>query len=83
MMQSKTRMSTIAFAVKMVVAATAFGVMGAASAAADTTRVIVAFKPGKAAKRCKSRHRSPPQKASVKHEIFGMDAMAIEVPPMA
>lgn len=81
MMQSKTRMSTIAFAVKMVVATTALGVMGAASAAApDTTRVIVAFKPGSKAN-VKSAVASA--KGSVKHEIFGMNAMAIEVPAVA
>lgn len=77
MMQSKTRMSTIAFAVKMVVAATAVGVMGAASAAApDTTRVIVAFKPGSKAN---VKSAVAAAKGSVKHEIFGMDAMAVEV----
>ena len=81
MMQSKTRMSTIAFAVKMVVAATAVGVMGAASAAApDTTRVIVAFKPGSKAN---VKSAVAAAKGSIKHEIFGMDAMAIEVPAVA
>jgi hypothetical protein len=49
MMQSKTGMSSIAVAVKLLVAAAAVGVIGSASAAADTTRVIVAFKPGSAA----------------------------------
>ena len=81
MMQSKTRMSTIALAVKMVVASTAFGVMGAASAAApDTTRVIVAFKPGAKAN---LKSAVAAAKGNVKHEIFGMDAMAIEVPAVA
>ena len=81
MMQSKTRMSTIAFAVKMVVATTAFGVMGAANAAApDTTRVIVAFKPGAKAS---VKSAVATAKGSIKHEIFGMNAMAVEVPAVA
>lgn len=81
MMQSKTRMSTIALAVKMVVATTAIGVMGAASAAApDTTRVIVAFKPGSKAN---VKSAVAAAKGNIKHEIFGMDAMAIEVPAVA
>ena len=81
MMQSKTRMSTIALAVKMVVATTAIGVMGAASAAApDTTRVIVAFKPGSKAN---VKSAVAAAKGNIKHDIFGMDAMAIEVPAVA
>ena len=81
MMQSKTRMSTIALAVKMVVATTAIGVMGAASAAApDTTRVIVAFKPGSKAN---VKSAVAAAKGNIKHEIFGTDAMAIEVPTVA
>jgi subtilisin family serine protease len=75
MMQSK-----IAVAVKLLVAAVAVGVAGGASAAADTTRVIVAFKPGSAAS-MKSAVKAA--KGAVKHEIFGMDAMAIEVPTAA
>ncbi|MBQ5943072.1 hypothetical protein J8847_23930, partial [Massilia sp. AB1] len=56
----------------------AAGVFGSAQAAApDTTRVIVAFKPGAAAK---MKSAVAAAKGSVKHEIFGMNAMAIEVP---
>ena len=59
----------------------AAGVVGNAQAAApDTTRVIVAFKPGAAA-RMKSAVSAA--KGSVKHEIFGTNAMAIEVPAVA
>ena len=75
-----SRTSKIAFAVKMACAAAALGVAGHAAAGADTTRVIVAFKPGKAA----DVHAAvTAAKGAVKHEIFGMDAMAIEVPTQA
>ena len=77
MTQSKPGMSTIATAVKLMVATAAVGVMGSASAAADTTRVIVAFKPGSAASVKSAVHAA---KGNIKHEIHGMDAMAIEVP---
>ena len=80
MMQSKTGMSSIAVAVKLLVATVAVGVMGSASAAADTTRVIVAFKPGSAAS-MKSAVKAA--KGNVKLEIHGMNAMAIEVPTVA
>lgn len=80
MMQSKTGMSSIAVAVKLLVATVAVGVIGSASAAADATRVIVAFKPGSAAS-VKSAVKAA--KGAVKHEIFGMNAMAIEVPTAA
>ncbi|MFC5478605.1 S8 family serine peptidase [Massilia suwonensis] len=59
----------------------AAGVFGSAQAAApDTTRVIVAFKPGAKAA---VRGVVSAAKGAVKHEIFGMDAMAIEVPAVA
>ena len=77
MMQSKT---SIATAVKLLVATLAVGVIGSASAASDSTRVIVAFKPGSAAS-MKSAVKAA--KGTVKHEIFGMNAMAIEVPTAA
>jgi subtilisin family serine protease len=80
MMQSKTGMSSIATAVKLLVATVAVGVLGSASAASDSTRVIVSFKPGSAAS-MKSAVRAA--KGNVKHEIFGMNAMAIEVPTAA
>jgi len=59
----------------------ACGVMSTAALAAnDTTRVIVSFRPGAAAA-IKSAIASA--RGQVKHEIFGMDAMAIEVPTQA
>ena len=79
-MQSKNGMSSIAAAVKLLVATVAMGVLGSASAAPDTTRVIVAFKPGSAAN-VKSAVKAA--KGNVKLEIHGMDAMAIEVPTAA
>jgi subtilisin family serine protease len=61
-------------------AALAAGLIGNAYAAADTTRVIVAFKPGAAAN---IRSAVAAAHGSVKQEIFGMNAMAIEVPTTA
>jgi subtilisin family serine protease len=61
--------------------AAAFAGAGSAQAAApDTTRVIVAFKPGAKAA---IKSAVAAAKGSVKHEIFNMDAMAIEVPVAA
>ena len=80
MMQSNNGMSSIASAVKLLVATVAIGVLGSASAAPESTRVIVAFKPGTAAS-MKSAVKAA--KGTVKHEIFGMNAMAIEVPAAA
>ncbi len=83
MMQSKPGTTSIVKAVKLLVASVVVGggVMGAANAAApDLTRVIVAFKPGKAAT---MKSAVAAAKGSVKHEIHGMDAMAIEVPRVA
>ncbi|MES2322198.1 MAG: S8 family serine peptidase [Pseudomonadota bacterium] len=52
--------------------------MGVAAAAApDHTRVIVKFKPGHGAN---LKSAVAAAKGNVKHEIFGMDAMAVEVP---
>jgi subtilisin family serine protease len=78
MMQSKIGMSTIATAVKLLVAAVAIGAMGAASAQSDddTTRVIVAFKHGKHAdmhKEIGNRH------GRVKHDLQNINSVAIEI----
>ena len=74
MMQS----TSIAHAVKLLVAVVAVGgVVGSAAAAADTTRVIVAFKPGHGAN---IKSAVAAARGNVKHEIFGMNAMSIEVP---
>jgi subtilisin family serine protease len=51
-------------------------VLGSAHAAPDTTRVIVVFKPGSAAA---VKSSVADARGQVKHEIEGMDAMAIEV----
>jgi subtilisin family serine protease len=69
----------MAGAVKLCLATLAAGALGSASAA-DTTRVIVAFKPGAAA-HIKSAVGAA--HGAVKLEIFGMNAMAIEVPVQA
>jgi subtilisin family serine protease len=62
--------------------AVAAAVIGTAAHAAtpDTTRVIVAFKPGSAAS---IKAAVAAAHGSVKQEIFGMDAMAVEVPNTA
>lgn len=52
----------------------------AQAAAPEKTRVIVAMKPGSAAN---VRSAVTAAKGQIKHEIFGMDAMAIEVPVTA
>jgi subtilisin family serine protease len=78
-MIGNSRTSKLALAVKLACAAAALGAAGHV-AAGDTTRVIVAFKPGKAAD-VKAVVKAA--KGAVKHEIFGMDAMAVEVPTQA
>ena len=80
MMHTKPEISPIASAVRLLLAGVAIGVATHASAAADTTRVIVAFKPGKAAI---VRAAVASAHGAVKHEIHGMEAMAIEVPTQA
>ena len=81
MNQKHNRAAKIVPALGLCAAALAVAFAGNASAAApDTTRVIVAFKPG-----AKAAMKSvvAAAKGSVKHEIFGMNAMAIEVPAVA
>jgi len=51
-----------------------------ASAAPDKIRVVVAFQPGKASA---VRAAAAAAHGAVVHEIYGMDAMALEVPPQA
>jgi subtilisin family serine protease len=80
MTHKKTRASRIVPALGFCLAAAAAGFAGNAAAAADTTRVIVSFKPGMAAK---IKAAVAAARGSVKHEIFKMDAMAIEVPTAA
>jgi subtilisin family serine protease len=50
------------------------------ASAADTTRMIVAFKPGAAAS---VRAALAGAKGNVKHEIFGMNAVSVELPATA
>jgi subtilisin family serine protease len=65
----------------LLTALVAAGVFGSAQAAPpDNTRVIVAFKPGSAAQ---VKSLVSAARGAVKHEIFGMNAMAIEVPAVA
>ena len=79
-MASKDTRASTSFSI-CVAALLAAGVFGNAQAAApDTTRVIVAFKPGASAN---VKAAVSAAKGSVKHEIFGMNAMAIEVPNVA
>jgi subtilisin family serine protease len=59
----------------------ALGVMSTAALAANgTTRVIVSFKPGTASQ---VKSLVATARGQVKHEVFGMDAIAIEVPAQA
>ena len=78
MTSNKTRASSLSICLTALLAAGVFG--NAQAAAPDTTRVIVAFKPGAAAK---VKAAVGAAKGAVKHEIFGMNAMAIEVPNVA
>ena len=75
-----TRASKKTFSLCLAAAAVGMLCNAAQAAAPDTTRVIVAFKPG-----AKAAVKSvvAAAKGSVKHEIFGMNAMAIEVPNVA
>ncbi|HEY0062443.1 MAG TPA: S8 family peptidase [Telluria sp.] len=79
MMQS----TSIARAVKLLVALVAVGgYIGGASAAEGTTRVIVKFKEGRVTT-TSMKSAVTFAKGTVKHEIFGTTAMAIEVPVSA
>ena len=79
MVSKDTRASkSLSICLTALIAAGIFG--GAQAATPDTTRVIVAFKPGAAAK---MKSAVVAAKGSVKHEIFGMNAMAVEVPNVA
>jgi subtilisin family serine protease len=80
MTHKNTRASSIVPAVGFIVAAVAASISAQATAAPATTRVIVSFKPGMAAK---VKALVAAANGGVKHEIFKMDAMAIEVPTAA
>ena len=78
MMQSKPSMSTVATAVKLLVATVAVGVMSSAAAqvSVDETRVIVGFKKGKGheMKKDVGTHRG-----RIKVDLAENDAVAIEI----
>jgi subtilisin family serine protease len=80
MNQKQTRASMMVPALGLCVAALAVAFAGSASAAPDTTRVIVAFKPGTAAN---VKSAVAAARGAVKQDIFNMNAMAIEVPTAA
>ncbi len=79
MVQRFTRASTT-LSLCMLAAAAGMLCNSASAAPADTTRVIVAFKPGAKAA---VKGVVAAAKGAVKHEIFGTNAMAIEVPVAA
>ena len=79
MVQRFTRASTT-LSLCMLAAAAGMLCNSASAAPADTTRVIVAFKPGAKAA---VKGVVAAAKGAVKHEIFGANAMAIEVPVAA
>ena len=75
-----TRASKKTFSLCLAAAAVGMLCNAAYAAAPDTTRIIVAFKPGAKAA---VKSAVTVAKGAVKHEIFGMNAMAIEVPRVA
>jgi subtilisin family serine protease len=80
MIQRSNRASNKILSLCLTAAAASILCSSAMAAAPDTTRVIVAFKPGAKAA---VKGVVAAAKGSVKHEIFGMNAMAIEVPRTA
>ncbi len=78
MVDKNTRATSLRVCLAALVAAGVFG--NAQAAAPETKRVIVAFKPGMAAA---MKSVVGLAKGAVKHEIFGTNAMAIEVPVTA
>ena len=76
MMHSQSGKTRIAAAVRLLVLTMAAGSAMGTAVAADTTRVIVAFKAGSGPS---MKAAVATAKGSVKHEIFGTNAMAIEV----
>ncbi len=75
-----TQLNTLSAAVRLCVATLAVGVIGSATAASDTSRVIVAYKDGSAAK---IKNAVAAARGSVKLEITDTNAMAIELPTAA
>jgi subtilisin family serine protease len=79
MNQINTGVSTLTAAIRLCLATLAIGVLGTASAA-DTSRVIVAFKPGAAAQ---AKAAVAAARGMVKLELASMNALAIEIPAVA
>ena len=78
---SKNVLSVLSKAVCVSIGIAAASVIGVAVAApADTTRVIVAFKPGSASN---VRAAIAAGRGQIMHEIFGMDAFSVEIPTNA
>ncbi|MFC5513301.1 S8 family serine peptidase [Massilia jejuensis] len=75
-----TRAAKKTFSLCLAAAAAGMLCNAAYAAAPDTTRIIVAFKPGAKAA---VKSAVAASKGAVKHEIFGMNAMAVEVPLVA
>jgi subtilisin family serine protease len=80
MQQLKPRVSTLSAAVRLCIAGLAVGIAAGASAAPDTTRVIVAYKAGSMAK---VKAAIGAAKGSVKLDIADTNAMAVEMPAAA
>ena len=80
MTHMNTGVTTIHAAVRLCIAAVAAGVLGSAAAAPATSRVIVAYKDGAAAK---VKDAVNAGHGSVKLEITDMNAMAVEMPTAA
>ena len=80
MNQTNIGVSTLTAAIRLCLATLAVSVAGSAAAAPDTTRVVVAFKPGAAAA---VKAAVATARGRVKLDIAGMDAMAIEIPAIA
>ena len=72
-------MSKLSSALKLALAGSTIAVMNVAVAAPDTTRVIVMFKPGTPG----AARAAVASAGRVVHDIYGMDAFAIEVPTTA
>ena len=70
-----TRAANKTFSLCLAAVAAAMLCNASYAAAPDTTRIIVAFKPGAKAA---VKSAVTASKGAVKHEIFGMNAMAIE-----
>jgi len=76
MVQKQFQVSKIALGAKLLAGVIAFGAMGNAFAADDTARYIVTFQAGKSGN---IKQHVAKLKGKLKHEVFGADAMAVEL----